>query len=33
MEFTQIAAVGFNGIDGETTLDPETAQISLGQRV
>jgi hypothetical protein len=33
MEFNQIAAVGFDCIDGETTLYPETAQVSLGQRV
>jgi hypothetical protein len=33
MEFTQVAAIGFDGIDGETTLHPETTQISLGQRV
>jgi hypothetical protein len=33
VEFTQVAAVGFDRIDGETTLHPEMAQISLGQRV
>jgi hypothetical protein len=33
VEFTQVAAVGFDRIDGETALHPEMAQISLGQRV
>jgi hypothetical protein len=33
MEFTQVAAVRFDRIDRETTLHPEMAQISLGQRV
>jgi hypothetical protein len=33
MEFTQVTAVGFDRIDGETTLHPEMAQISLGQRM
>jgi hypothetical protein len=30
MEFTQVAAVRFDRIDGETTFHPEMAQISLG---
>jgi hypothetical protein len=33
VEFTQVAAVGFDRVDGETTLYPEMAQISFGQRV
>jgi hypothetical protein len=33
MELTQVTAVGFDRIDGEPTLHPEVAQISLGQRI
>jgi hypothetical protein len=33
VEFTQVAAVGFNRIDGKTTLHSEMGQISLSQRI
>jgi hypothetical protein len=33
MEFTQVAAVRFDRIDGETTFHPEMAQISFDLRV
>jgi hypothetical protein len=33
MELTEVAAIGFDRVDGETALHPETTQISLGQRV
>jgi hypothetical protein len=33
VEFTQVAAVGFERIDRETTFHPKMTQISLGQRV
>jgi hypothetical protein len=33
VKFTQVTAVGFDRVDGETSLDTEMAEISLDQRV